>query len=79
MLELVLLLWQVEPLVDAAALATSGKHLDNNLKSELYEAGRSKGLAGSSQTGHADSTLDSKLQTTAMMPVKPRVEHNWIN
>ncbi|KHC48248.1 hypothetical protein W5O_01098 [Candida albicans Ca6] len=49
----------------AAALATSGKHLDNNLKSELYEAGRSKGLAGSSQTGHADSTLDPKLQTTA--------------
>ena len=49
----------------AAALATSSKHLDNNLKSELYEAGRSKGLAGSSQTGHADSTLDPKLQTTA--------------
>ena len=49
----------------AAALAKSGKHLDNNLKSELYEAGRSKGLAGSSQTGHADSTLDPKLQTTA--------------
>ena len=49
----------------AAALATSGKHLDNNLKSELYEAGRSKGLAGSSQTGHADSTLDPKLRTTA--------------
>ena len=49
----------------AAALATSDKHLDHNLKSELYEAGRSKGLAGSSQTGHADSTLDPKLQTTA--------------
>ncbi|KAF6062571.1 hypothetical protein FOB64_005638 [Candida albicans] len=49
----------------AAALATSDKHLDNNLKSELYEAGRSKGLAGSSQTEHADSTLDPKLQTTA--------------
>ena len=49
----------------AAALATSGKHLDHNLKSELYEAGRSKGLAGSSQTEHADSTLDPKLQTTA--------------
>ena len=49
----------------AAALATSDKHLDHNLKSELYEAGRSKGLAGSSQTEHADSTLDPKLQTTA--------------
>ena len=31
----------------------------------MAEAGRSKGLAGSSQTEHADSTLDPKLQTTA--------------
>ena len=49
----------------AGALASSGKHLDHNLKSELYEAGKSKGLASSSETGHAETSLDPKLQSAA--------------